>query len=259
MGQPQLNNTNSPNLNIGLGVAANDNLTSSPANENVIKQNTIGNQLAAQRAADFSANRRQLNNDDDTFNESLDDEPIPDGDLYQAPPKKKRSPQFFSGLRQQTANPAAQQQIAGALSSQRRAQMRTLAQQEQNLDSETEDLIKQLNNFRDSGSKKILSFFRPGLTTTIDRLVGHLKERTGSLAFRKQIAFLKGALITLQTLILTLQAFKFIACFFGCRVSFKNFCAPDDYQASPHHYRSYHHDSFVFYLRTIFIITLFYQ
>lgn len=205
MGLPQLKNLNTPNLNVGLGSAANSNTPSAPANSNSAQhENNIANRLAAARASSAA-------NDNRNFQQASDSD-TPD-DISGGVAANENMPTLARSTRQQFADPSQQQRIAAMLASQKQAQMQTLANQEQQLNKEIDQLIQQLGNFRDSKAKRYIALFQPALTSNINRVIGHLKTRSANLNFRQRIAFLKAALITLQTLIVGLTAFKFVACF----------------------------------------------
>ncbi len=205
MGLPQLKNPNTPNLNVGLGSVANSNTPSAPANSNSAQyENSIANRLAAARASSAA-------NDNRNFRQTPGSD-APD-DVSESVAANENIPTPARGARQQFADPSQQQRIAAMLASQKQAQMQSLAKQEQQLNKEIDQLIQQLGNFRDSKAKRYIALFQPALTSNINRVIGHLKTRSANLNFKQRIAFLKAALITLQTLIVGLTAFKFIACF----------------------------------------------
>jgi cell division protein FtsB len=205
MGLPQLKNLNTPNLNVGLGSVANSNTPSAPANSNSAQyENNIANRLAAVRASSVANDNRNIRQTPDP---DMSDDIGGGGAANENMPVQARSP------RQKFADPSQQQRIAAILASQKQAQMQTLANQEQQLDKEIDQLIQQLGNFRDSKAKRYIALFQPALTSNINRVIGHLKTRSANLNFRRRIAFLKAALVTLQTLIAGLTAFKFVASF----------------------------------------------
>ncbi len=235
MALPQTKENNQPNLNTGLGsVAANDNSFARPANENIFPQNTqlknstadrISNGLARARAVE-SATRKMPSavNDNDDFNEEPENdnesENFAGGGADSAEEEtdsltqQSNTQQPDIATQQQTQLDEEQQmQTAVDLATARQGEMIQIKRQEQEMSQEENQLIKDLDNFKQTRVRRLLSFIQPKITFLIDELVETLKKQAGRLAYKPRISFLNGALTTIKSLIGALRSFKFITAF----------------------------------------------
>ncbi len=230
MALPQKKEMNQPNLNTGLGGVANDNISSRPANDNNITQNSplrenaFANSLAKEMAIE-SASRRMSQPANDNF---FDGEPEEDNQ-----PKNDNEPENFNDPvannendfsdsnqnnnqqqeeqeQQRQLSAEEQQQAAVSMSQHKQSELTNIKKQIKDLDKETNQLEKDLGNFNQTKAKKFLSFLRPKITFLIEQMVEILKKQVAHLSYRARISFLNKALTTIGALIGELKAFKFI-------------------------------------------------
>lgn len=229
MALPALNAATKPSANSGLGSVANTNTASAPTNDNAFDEQAAANQLAREKA--YSRGQSVQNNasgipfsspantqpqtDDAYEDENLDsDSESEEGQnsaLIQSQQIAQRQQQIRAAQTQITLQ--QQQQAAAAMTRQKQARLRSLLQEDQQLDSEITTLQKDLDNFKESGAKKSLAFFNPQITFLIENTANNLKKEASRLPTKRKLSFLKKALITLTSLITLLVAARFVTAF----------------------------------------------
>lgn len=194
--------------------------------DNFEKEKNTANTLAAYRAMSMASNRQQnpppnddaiTDEDEDEDDEDYDDtdngyENEDDDDF--SSPEEEEEPEQTTGAStypRQQIGPDMQQQTAIAMANKRQADLRMLKNQEQALDAETEGLIKELKGFKESKGKRSMNFFKPRISITIDTLLTSLQHQSSRSSYKKRIAVLTGALITIGSLLAMLRGFRFIA------------------------------------------------
>ncbi len=206
-----------------LGGSTNPRRSSSPKKIIIPKsqiEGEVANFLAANRARKAAQEKIAAPNEEDQPEENLEnneenaepeDAALTDEDSffpeqnYEQPPKPE--PQ------QTQLAPDQQIQTAAAMSSQRQSALMQLKTQEQKLDQEADQLIKELNGFKQTRTKRFLSFFKPNITFLVDNLVETLKKQATHGSFQARIASLTVALTAIASLIGTLKAFKLFTAF----------------------------------------------
>src|SRR3989339_1414980 len=232
MALPLKKETNQPNLNTGLGSVANNNISSRPANDNTIPQDMqmqsgVANRLAASRASESASRRMSQASNDNFFDGEPEDDNQPKNDNepenfndpvannendFSYPTQNDERPNIEAEEQErQTQLDEGQQQEAAVFMAQRKQIMiAQIQKQVQALDKETNQLEKEIGNFKQTKAKKFLSFLQPKITFLIEEMLEILKKQVNHLAYKARIAFLEAALTTIGTFIGMLKAFKFI-------------------------------------------------
>lgn len=197
---------------LGLG---SDNPTPQPTQT----QTNIANRLTSERALQAGQQRTQPDSpevqdedeDGEDYNDNengYEDEDENDFSSAEEDEPKQSRPTTYP---QQQIGPDTQQQTAVAMANKRQADLRMLKNQEQALDTETEGLIKELKGFKESKGKRSMNFFKPRISITIDTLLTSLQHQSSRSSYKKRIAVLTGALMTIGSLLAMLRGFRFIA------------------------------------------------
>ena len=165
-----------------------------------------GQGLAADKARAWGAKNKANNNPIGNIS------PISDTNLQNQRGQRLNSQMNPNQPRTTAAQPQLneddQNQAAVDLERQRQAESAQINARIQQLDKESESIIKSLTNFKDSSAGRFFGFFQPSIVRMVDEIINMLKKQIGHLAIRPRIAFLKKAITTLKTLISSLRAAK---------------------------------------------------
>lgn len=153
----------------------------------------------------------QTDSTDEDENSDFNSEPEDQNLIVAQAQQAARQQQIASAQTQITLQ--QQQQAATTMSAQKQSQLRSLQQDDQQIDKESAQITKDLKKFQNSKTNRYLSIFRPNIGFIIEKLLDSLKRQTGNFTYRKKIMFLKMALIRLNLFLAALKSFRFISSF----------------------------------------------
>ncbi|HSR89285.1 MAG TPA: hypothetical protein VLK22_02690 [Candidatus Udaeobacter sp.] len=178
-----------------------------------ISQQEAGDSLAADKAwsaVDFSKSGVNDNVQPSTQEpEKETDAPPEDESSFNQ--NEQTSPQ--NDYSQGQLDDQQQFEAAANLSNDKQRQLRQIQMERKALQTELEELEKDLTDFKNSRVMGFFSIFQPRINQLIDSLINQLKKQARNLADEAKVNFLTAILVTVNSLIGTLTGLKFFAAF----------------------------------------------
>lgn len=124
--------------------------------------------------------------------------------------EEKQNP---NAAQQEQLTAEQQAEIAISFATNKQQTLQQIQKEMFELQNQLGELEKNLNDFRSSNLGGFLSIFRPRINLLIDTLLDQLKKGVTNLSDEAKVGYYTGLIITINSLIAILTAFKFLAAF----------------------------------------------